>query len=136
MFLSQADYMPQIQSEIKQALTSDLSIWSSAELQAQEEVSGYLRLRFDVANIFNKVGTQRNPTIVMYMVDITLYHVHSRIAPRNIPEIREARYEHAIEWLKSANKGTIIPDLPIITTSENGGTTFRTGSNTKLNHNY
>jgi phage gp36-like protein len=138
MFLSQADYMPQIQPEIKQAVASDPTIWSSSELQAQEEIEGYLRNRYDVANIFNKVGTARNQRIVMLMVDIALYHTVSRLAPRNIPELREVRYEQAIDWLKAVNKGTVTPDLPLIPDTANGGfqSELRLGSNKKLTHYY
>jgi len=138
MFLTQSDYLQQIQPEIKQAIASDLTIWSSAELQAEEEITGYLRNRFDVPEIFNKVGTDRNPRLVMLMVDVSLYHVHSRIAPRNIPEIREVRYEQAIDWLKAVNKGTVVPDLPTRPDTINGGalSDLRLGSNPKLNHSF
>lgn len=137
MFLSQSDYLPQIQPEIKQAIASDSSIWSQAELQAEEEITGYLRNRFKVDTIFSQVGTNRNPRIVMLMVDVALYHVHSRIAPRNIPEIREVRYEQALDWLKAVNKGTVIPDLPMIEdTSGEPVSDFRLGSNEKLSHTY
>lgn len=138
MFLTQTDYMAQIQPEIKQAVSSNDSIWTASELQAEEEITGYLRNRFNVAEVFNKAGEERNPRIVMLMVDIVLYHIHSRIAPRNIPEIREIRYDNAIEWLKAVNKGTIIPDLPLLEDSVNGGSLseLKLGSNPKLNHSY
>lgn len=138
MFLSQSDYMAQIQPEIKQAVAGDQSIWSASELQAEEEITGYLRNRFKVAEIFNQVGTARNARIVMLMVDVVLYHIHSRVAPRNIPEIREVRYEQAIEWLKAVNKGTIVPDLPMLDDTINGGSLseLKLGSNPKLNHSY
>ena len=138
MFLSQSDYMAQIQPEIKQAVAGDQSIWSASELQAEEEITGYLRNRFKVAEIFNQVGTARNARIVMLMVDVVLYHIHSRVAPRNIPEIREVRYEQAIEWLKAVNKGTIVPDLPMLDDTVNGGSLseLKLGSNPKLNHSY
>lgn len=136
MFLSQSDYTAQIQPEIKQAISSDPSLWTASELQAQEEITGYLRNRFDVADIFSKINNDRNPRIVILMVDIVLYHIHSRIAPRNIPEIREVRYEQAIEWLKAVNKGTIVPDLPMLDDPINGGSLseLKLGSNPKLNH--
>ncbi len=138
MFLSQSDYMPQIQPEIKQAVSSDATIWQGAELQAEEEITGYLRSRYDVAEIFNKVGTNRNPRIVMVMVDVVLYHIHSRVTPRNIPEIRETRYDQAIEWLKAVNKGSVLPDLPELPDTTNGGSLseLKLGSNPKLNHIY
>lgn len=58
-------------------------------------------------------GDNRSQQLVQYMVDITLYHVHSRISPRNIPEIRWERYKAATGWLKSAGKGDITANLPV-----------------------
>ena len=46
-------------------------------------------------------------------IDVTLYHAHSRINPRNIPDFRVERYRDAIEWLKKVNKGFVTPDFPI-----------------------
>lgn len=138
MFLIQNDYLAQIQPEIRQAIASDPSIWSASELQAEEEITGYLRNRYDVVEVFNNAGADRNQRIVMLMVDIVLYHIHSRIAPRNIPEIREVRYEQAIEWLRAVNKGSIMPDLPTIQDINTGSalSELKLGSNPKLNHAY
>ena len=59
-------------------------------------------------------GDNRSQQLLTYMIDLSLYHVHSRIAPRNIPDLRVLRYENAIKWLRMAGKGEITPDLPII----------------------
>lgn len=138
MFLSDADYAGQILPEIKTAIAADPTIWSGATLQAEEEITGYLRSRYDVASVFSQVGTARNPRIVLLMVDLVLYHCHSRVAPRNIPEIREIRYEQAIKWLESVMKGFILPSLPMLEDEVNGGSLSenRLGSNPKLNHSW
>jgi hypothetical protein len=67
-------------------------------------------------------GDNRNQQIVMYLLDITLYHLHSRINPRNIPDLRKERYDGnnatqnggAIAWLKRVASGDITADLPSI----------------------
>jgi len=67
-------------------------------------------------------GDNRNQQIVMYLLDITLYHLHSRINPRNIPDLRKERYDGnnatqnggAIAWLKRVASGDITADLPQI----------------------
>ncbi|CAB4126212.1 Bacteriophage Mu, Gp36 [uncultured Caudovirales phage] len=56
----------------------------------------------------------RDQQMVMFFTDITLYHLHARIAPRNIPDLRVARYEAAIDWLKMCAKGDITPNLPLL----------------------
>jgi hypothetical protein len=52
-----------------------------------------------------KKGDNRNQQIVNYLVSIMLYHTHSRIAPRNIPELRVKHYDDAIKWLKNCATG-------------------------------
>jgi len=53
-------------------------------------------------------GDNRNQQMVNYLIDIVLYHLHSRISPRNIPELRVKRYDDAIAWLKQCAKGEYI----------------------------
>jgi len=67
-------------------------------------------------------GDNRNQLIVMYLLDITLNHLHSRINPRNVPVLRKERYDGnnamqnggAIAWLKRVASGDITADLPNI----------------------
>jgi len=56
----------------------------------------------------------RDQQMVMYFTDITLYHLHSRITPRNIPQLRTDRYNAAVNWLMMCAKGEITPGLPVI----------------------
>lgn len=56
---------------------------------------------------------ERNPILVMYACDISLYHLHSRISPHKIPDLRFERYEKAIEWLMNVRKGNINLDLTL-----------------------
>jgi hypothetical protein len=66
----------------------------------------------------------RDQQMVMYFADITLYHLHARIAPRNIPELRITRYQAAIDWLKMAAKGDITPNLPVLQPKQGGRIRF------------
>jgi hypothetical protein len=75
-------------------------------------------------------GDNREPKLKTVVVDITLYNIHSRITPRDVPEIRSIRYdgggnkdksEHAISWLEKVQKGTITPDLDV-KVDDNGDT--------------
>jgi hypothetical protein len=50
-------------------------------------------------------GDNRNQQIVGAMVDIVLYHLHSRIAPHNVPALRFDRYKDVMAWLKNCAKG-------------------------------
>ncbi|MGJ1366036.1 phage protein Gp36 family protein [Sphingobacterium spiritivorum] len=129
-FLTESDYSAQIRSEILNTVKNTNGL-SKAELMAQTEMESYLNSRYDVSQIFNKEGDQRNSLILMYLIDITLYHLHSNISPRNVPELRAIRYEAAIDWLNRVAAGKLNPDLPEL--PDQGGTDyfFLGGSNQK-----
>ena len=74
-------------------------------------------------------GDNRSQQLLMCAIDIALYHVHSRIAPRNIPQIRQDRYNNAIDWLIKANTGTVTAKLPRIQPIQ--GRVVRFGGNIK-----
>lgn len=76
----------------------------------------------------------RDQQMVMYFIDITLYHVHTRIAPRNIPDIRVKRYDDAIAWLKMCANGDVTPNLPVIKPAQ--GRRIRYGGGIKLINSY
>ena len=108
-----------------------------AEQEAQEEMAGYLRPKYDVAAIFSAEGTERNPLIVMYLCDIALYHMSASLPQKMGSEIRKERYDRAIKWLEGVQAGKIVPDLPL-PVDENGETVYAGtliyNSNKKLNH--
>lgn len=57
---------------------------------------------------------RRQPVLLMYLLDLVLYHLHSRLNPRQIPPLRLERYERALDWLADVQAGKIIldPDCP------------------------
>lgn len=50
-------------------------------------------------------GDNRNQQVLTRLIDIVLYHIHSRIAPHNIPDLRVKRYDDTISWLKNCARG-------------------------------
>lgn len=76
-------------------------------------------------------GDPRNQQVVMYCVDIALYHVHANLNPRNIPQLRIDRYNNALNWCKMVNAGDVTADLPEILPIQ--GYSIISGSNEKLN---
>jgi phage gp36-like protein len=122
IFLTPADFKLLIKEDILEVITrQDPTILDAAELEAIEQIQGYIRQRYDVAAIFTPtpippatVPPPRNPSIVMYCIDIMLYNIHTRIVARDIPERRILRYEAAIDWLTKVQKGIITPNLPAL----------------------
>ena len=96
---------------VRPALTGDITSW-----QPETWVS----------------GDNRSQRLVEIMVDITLMKVHQRIAPRNIPELREKNYHLALEWLKDSNHGNLTPNLLLLQPLQGNRISF--GGNTKLSN--
>ena len=113
MFLNDTDYRVVVgESAFKAISQASAEIIGRAEEEAIEEVSGYLRPKYDVERIFGSEGSERNSQVVMVTVDVALYHMVSAMPQRLGYEIRETRYKRAIEWLEGVSKGRIVPDLP------------------------
>jgi hypothetical protein len=83
---------------------------------------------------FWALGDNRDQQMVMYFIDITLFHLHSRIAPQNIPQLRVDRYNAAIDWLKMCANGDVTPKLTKIQPKE--GMRIRWGGNVRNQNNY
>ena len=108
----------------------------NAEQEAIEEISSYLRPKYDTNAVFTNID--RNSLIVMYACDIALYHMAASAPQKMGMEIRKERYERAIKWLEGVQAGTIVPDLPLATDQEGEliGGTIVCGSQKPLRHNW
>lgn len=114
MFITEEDYKVVVgAASLNVIAQSDPRNLDRAEVEAIEEVSGYLRPRYDVKAIFSAVGEMRNSQIVMYTCDVALYHLCASINQKMGMEIRKERYDRAIKWLEDVSKGKILPNLPI-----------------------
>ena len=80
------------------------------------------------------LGDNRSSELVMYCCDMALYHLHSRIAPRNIPDLRVKRFDEAIKWFKMASRGEVTAALPSIQPLQGGR--IRYSTQTKQINNY
>jgi len=79
-------------------------------------------------------GDNRDQQLVQYMIDITLYHIHSRISPRNIPDLRVKRYDDAVTWLKMVMEGEVTSSIPVLQPPQ--GKRIRWGGNVKNVNSY
>lgn len=79
-------------------------------------------------------GDNRNAMIIECMMAIVLYRLHARISPRNIPDLRKEEYNHCLEWLKEAQRGTVTPTLTEIQLHQ--GSRIRFGGNVKNINSY
>jgi phage gp36-like protein len=140
-FITSSDYDQAIHSEILDAITrNDSGIVGIIESQAIEEMAGYLSSRYDTASIFAATGSARHSLILMFAIDITLYHLHSIHNPVKFPQIRKDRYDRAIDWLVMVRSGEINPvGLTLAANSDGiqgGAQNFIMSSNTKRNNHF
>lgn len=139
MFITEEDYRVVIgDAALKVVSQTSSENRSNAELEAIEEMAGYLRPKYDTNAIFSAVGVARNRLIVMYTADIALYHMVSAMPQKMGSEVRKERYERAVKWLEGVQSGRIIPDLPIASndSGEPFSGTFIIDSEKPLRHNW
>lgn len=106
------------ETALKTITGSDPANVENAIMEAQEEVAGYLRPKYDTDRIFATEGDERNHQLVMYVSDIALYNMIASLPQRMGYETRLERYERAIKWLEGVQAGKIVPDLPLATDEE------------------
>jgi phage gp36-like protein len=140
-FITKTDYESSIHAEILDAVTrQDDSILDIIANQAMEEVASYLAGRYDTAAIFAEEDTGRHPLILSITKDVVLYHLHAIHNPARFPQIRQDRYDRAIDWLKGVQRGDINPvGLPLkehTDGTEGAENTFQISSNTKRQNHY
>lgn len=128
-FISTTDYDASIHKEILDALlrkdseSYDANIIEVCEDRAIAEMRSYLDKTYDCDSIFSATGDDRHALILMFAIDIAVYHIFCQHNPYKISAIRKERYERAIEWLKGVMNGDITisgaPLLPDDTLSAN-----------------
>nr|DAO18616.1 MAG TPA: head to tail adaptor [Caudoviricetes sp.] len=139
MFITEEDYKVVVgDTALKVISQVSAKNRTNAETEAREEISGYLRPKYDCEAVFTAEGDGRNRLVVMYTCDIALYHMSASQPQKMGAEIREERYKRAIEWLEGVQAGKIIPDLPLAVDGDGTptGDTFVYSSQKKLRHNW
>ena len=126
MFITSNDYVKKVRDKaLQQMIDDNPDILIELEKDAQSYIETHLRPKYDTINIFNKTGADRHRDVVMCMLDIILYWLTMRIAPKQAQETRVKLYEDVTKWLSDVAKGKIAPDLPILEPSKNMPSGFR-----------
>jgi hypothetical protein len=105
-------------------LPTDTSYWTRVIDLSPYAVTGH----WPNETSFWTQGDNRDLSVVECVVDLTLYEIHANINPRQIPELRQARYERARDWLKDIRAGKFDLSLPGDVAQQ--GYRIRFGSNT------
>lgn len=128
-FITINDYDASIHRDILSSLlrvesdSYDPQIIEICEDRAVAEMRSYLGKKYDVDAIFNTQGDERHALILMFAIDIAIYHIFCQHNPYKISKIREERYKRAVEWLKGVMEGDITidgaPQLPPAEVADN-----------------
>lgn len=112
-FLTDTDVLSRIRDEHRTDLTDTTdSIELTAESMAIAKMKSALNGRYDVAAVFAATGSDRNPLIVLHVLNLFVYLLYRRINPRKIPEEVKLDHEETLEWLRDVAHGKESPDLP------------------------
>ena len=131
-YLTAEDIKTHLYSENVEVISrGDNTLLVAAIDAALAEVKGYLTA-YDIATEFEKKGDKRNAILVVFLKDIAVWHFLTLCNAGSDLQLRQDKYERAIDWLKSVQKGSVVPDLPAL---EKPTGTFLSNSNRKrINH--
>lgn len=102
---------------ITEAPKSFVEILVGVETQAAEEIildmielmKTNLGSYYDVKNIFDKTGAERNRTVLAYLKDLVFYKLMKRRKPGALDN---SDYDEAMKWLEDVSAGKRKADLP------------------------
>jgi phage gp36-like protein len=135
VYLEQSDLdLSILATNLQQIISNDESIIDTAESYALDEIRSYLSGRYDLDMEFSLNGDARRKDLVRRVVAITMYLLHQRLTPRQIPETRQSDYELALSWLKKVNKGELNLQIAKINPSQTVPITW--GGNKKTSNFY
>lgn len=85
------------------------------EKQRIAYIKSKLSKRYDVSDIFNQTGSDRDDLIVKYLADMVIYDMVRTNAARKVPENFGDKYDEAVEWLNDLRDGNENPEsLPLL----------------------
>lgn len=127
-FIDTTDYDATIHREIldsllrKESASYDPQIIEICEDRAVAEMRSYLNKTYDCDAVFSATGNDRHALILMFAIDISVYHIFCQHNPYKMAKVRQDRYDRAVEWLKGVMKGDITIDgAPLLPDEEVGG---------------
>lgn len=82
------------------------------------------------------LGDNRYPLFVEIAMDLTLYNLHARINPRNIPDLRKERNREALDQLDAWASGTDTAEVKEKDADEQTGFSIRYGSSIEKTNNF
>lgn len=130
-FITSEDLSTHIYAEnIDAIIGNDLTLVDSAIDTAVQEAKGYLS-KYDRDAVFSATGNSRNALLLTFVKDMAVWHLIVLCNAGIDRTVRQDRYERAVSWLKSVQKGSVSPDLPMLEAPDVAAGGIDYGSNPK-----
>ena len=124
-FIDITDYDASIHKEILDSLLRqgtadyDPQIVEICEDRAIAEMRSYLNKKYDCDSIFSARDNDRHTLVLMFAIDIAIFHIFCQHNPYKMSKIRQDRYGRAVEWLKGVMRGDVTIDgAPLLPTDD------------------
>ena len=124
-FIDIKDYDASIHKEILDSLLRqgttdyDPQIVEICEDRAIAEMRSYLNKKYDCNRIFSARDNDRHTLVLMFAIDIAIFHIFCQHNPYKMSKIRQDRYDRAVEWLKGVMRGDVTIDgAPLLPTDD------------------
>lgn len=128
-FISPSEIYTHLYEDTVNAISGDdISMLTTAIAAAIGEIKGSLS-KFDTDKLFNAIGDNRNPLLVLWVKDVAVWHYINIANPGVDYEVRRQRYERVCNLLRYTQRGEYLPDFPLKDIPNT--TDFKIGSNPK-----
>lgn len=84
----------------------------SCESMAIGKVRSALHHRYNTTALFGAAGDERNPLLVLHVLNVFVYLLYRRINPRKVPEVVREDHDETLAWLDRVAAGKEAPDFP------------------------
>ena len=107
--VTREDFNTHLYAELIEAIDrNDEDTLGVAIASAEAEASGYLS-RYDTESLFAALDDERDPALLMYLKDMTVWHFITIGNPNTDLEFRKTRYDDALRWLGKIQSGKVVP---------------------------
>lgn len=135
-FLQPTDYNTFINPQLLNMLLSgDAGKLSDSEEMAEGYIFGKLSTLYNIREEFTRSGSDRNGTLIRWMLSLSVYFLHNTVADTDIPERVIKNYDDARKEINAVAQGKEATDLLPLKVGGKVKTRFRWGSSPKRSHN-
>lgn len=121
------DFNTHMYPELIDAISrEDDEVLMDAIASAEGQAMGYLT-RFDNA-LFAAEEGDRDPTLLMHVKDIAVWHFIALGNPSTEMQLRKTRFDDALGWLKDIQSGKIVPKWKLAETEKESTGAFHVSS--------